>query len=178
MKTSNLIQRLKTPINNKLLNAFSFGGGLVNGGLGKEAMECLKNIFSFDYMGSAEFEWGAVPEALQCIAKGIHSEEYTHFNFECIWKYKDWKDKITIKGNRTIYVICKLEDKEEIVNRIKLFSKNSFNDTKEMIHLDMALADKMHINNLSGWLELDNGYMFFICEEMYNKTVQLFWGEK
>ena len=51
MDRSWLIQRLNKPREYEgklkgLENAFSFGGGLVNGGLSKEAMELL----NFDYM--------------------------------------------------------------------------------------------------------------------------------
>ena len=55
-----LIQRLEKSKN--YVNPFSFGGGLVNGGLSKDAMSLLKPIFSFDYMGSAEFDFGVLPK--------------------------------------------------------------------------------------------------------------------
>jgi hypothetical protein len=69
MKDSYLIQRLHKPeswrIKGKVLdNAFSFGGGLKNGGLTTKALDLLRDIFSFDYMCAAEFEFGAVPAAL------------------------------------------------------------------------------------------------------------------
>jgi hypothetical protein len=73
MKRTWLVQRLQKPapmsIKGKdISNLFSFGGGFRNGGLTDEAMALLKNVFSFDYMGSAEFEWGAVPQALSFLA--------------------------------------------------------------------------------------------------------------
>ena len=58
-----LIQRLLPPASTD--NPFSFGGGLINGGINEQGMHALRSVFSFDYMGSAEFEWGAVPKALQ-----------------------------------------------------------------------------------------------------------------
>ena len=39
-----------------------------NGGLSSEAMDLIRGIWAFDYMGAAEFEFGAVPKALQKIA--------------------------------------------------------------------------------------------------------------
>src|SRR4051812_12009846 len=66
-----LVQRLEKPRNGGVMglaSAFSFGGGLVNGGLSKEAMGMLKIIFSFNYMGSSEFEYGAVPAAFQLLS--------------------------------------------------------------------------------------------------------------
>ena len=70
MKRTYLIQRLEKPRTLKIAgvelkdNPFSFGGGLRNGGLSKDATDLLRPLFSFDYMGAAEFEFGAVPEAL------------------------------------------------------------------------------------------------------------------
>ena len=40
-----------------------------NGGLSNEAMDLIRGIWSFDYMGASEFEWGAIPKALGEIAK-------------------------------------------------------------------------------------------------------------
>jgi hypothetical protein len=77
-----LIQRLQKPLRvpenaNPLLKAmaggaagpFSFGGSYVRGGLTEEANKALGEIFMFDYMGSSEFEWGAVPKALSGLAQ-------------------------------------------------------------------------------------------------------------
>lgn len=69
-----LVQRLRKPPKREHPifgkdNPFSFGGGLQNGGLSGEAMDLLREVWSFDYMGAAEFEWGAVPEALSRLAK-------------------------------------------------------------------------------------------------------------
>lgn len=96
MKESYLIQRLKKPFKiedklKNLQNMFSFGGGLTNGGLSKEAVSLIRNIFSFDYMGSSEFEWGAVPEAMKKIAQeGLKKNLITAAR---ILEYKDKKSK-------------------------------------------------------------------------------------
>lgn len=75
MERSYLIQRLKDPYLGHEKNPFSFGGGYKNGGLADEAIDLLKDIFSFDYMGAAEFEFGALPKALNRIASEI--KDYT-----------------------------------------------------------------------------------------------------
>jgi hypothetical protein len=71
-----LIQRLRRPTHKlyesdrgMVLAGMSFGGGMKNGGLGEPAMRMLLRIFEFDYMGSSEFEHGAIPKSLQQIAK-------------------------------------------------------------------------------------------------------------
>ncbi len=103
-----LIQRLKKPTNpkngllSKVVESFNFGGGYKNGGLSKDTMELIRNIFSFDYMGSAEFEYGALPKALDKIATNISN---TTFEISCK----------TRNGNTsTIYAICNSTDVNEI----------------------------------------------------------------
>jgi hypothetical protein len=76
-----LVQRLQRPYKGKeggLIkddpNIFSFGGGFKNGGLSKQAMDIFKELFRFDYMGAAEFEFGAVPKAFQAIAQNAEKK--------------------------------------------------------------------------------------------------------
>lgn len=69
---SYLIQRLKRPHKSDgplgdLARCFAFGGGLADGGMSKEAYALVNKLWRFDYMGSSEFEWGAVPAALAAI---------------------------------------------------------------------------------------------------------------
>ena len=184
MQNSYLIQRLKTPFESEglakgLVNAFAFGGGLVNGGLSKEAMELLGDIFRFDYMGSAEFEWGAVPKALSKIADSI--ESYIAFGEDVKYKYRQYyygrkKDPEDLSGKAKVYIICLKDDKEEVVDRIKKFAVNHKDCfTKERVCLDEVLSGSSEYNkDLGGWLELDNGYFFFTDKEMYAKTCRLF----
>lgn len=41
--------------------------------------------------------------------------------------------------------------------------------TKERVGLHNAFAEPDRNPNLRGWLELDNGYIFFVDKEMYEK---------
>ncbi len=176
MDRSWLIQRLNKPYKvendmTKLANAFSFGGGLVNGGLSKEAMALLSPLFTFDYMGSAEFEFGVVPETLSKIFK--NRKQYVDFTMAVKYKFKEWKTKETKTGTHDVFIICNKEDKDEVVERISKFAKESYHDTKEVISFDSALADAKYKERLIGWLELDNGYMFFKDRETGKKTADL-----
>lgn len=78
--SSYLIQRLQTPQDYGKFkdNPFNFGGGLKNGGLSEDAMKLLRPIFSFDYMGAAEYEFGEVPRAMQKVAKFAADKELVH----------------------------------------------------------------------------------------------------
>src|SRR5208282_5675864 len=71
LRRTYLVQRLKTPYKGNADNPFNFGGGLLRGGMNEEGYRALNQIFTFDYIGSAEFEFSAVPKAIEAIAKGF-----------------------------------------------------------------------------------------------------------
>lgn len=179
MENSHYIQRLERPVPKehrdnplvKLGNAFSFGGGLKNGGIPEEGMKIIRDAFQFDYMGAAEYEWGEVPKALARIFE--NRENYIDFSFTC--RFKSWKRE----GKSTVYVIAKPEWKDEIKKRIRRYAigravkSNGFPvKVKGGVLLESAMAGDSE--RIKGWLELDNGYFFFIDEEMFNKTKEIF----
>jgi hypothetical protein len=190
MESSYLVQRLQKPYkteNNltRLANAFSFGGGLVNGGIPEEGMKLLKDIFRFDYMGAAEFEFGAVPKALSKISENY--ENLIGFKIMAPYLYEGWdKGKKEFKGIKPVYILCHKDDRDEVVKRIKKWAKCNYQSkdflTKEAVNLNLSLASQQlleekirdYVNDTVGWLELDNGYFFFTDEEMFQKTCDLF----
>ena len=178
MKESYLIQRLLAPYKGKpgvlsIANIFAFGGGYKNGGLSDNAMDLIKDIFQFDYMGSAEFEFGAVPKALSKIAEGVNKGEYIAFRLPIKWKYKDWRTNKTDKGVRDVWIICNKTDDLEVISRINKFATDSYHNTKERIILDASLAEAEYSNKTIAWLELDNGFMFFKDKECFEKMANL-----
>ena len=166
MKISYLIQRLKAPYPkdsplSNFGNAFSFGGGYVNGGLSNEAMEYISDVFSFDYMGAAEFEFGALPEAFgkmidyDLIAESIEV---------------DRADKTKCK----VFYICNKDHRIEVRKRIKSWSKSeAYGETKERVGLCAAVNNEKYANYI-GWIELDNGFMFFLDEKAATKMAAAF----
>jgi len=166
---SYLIQRLLKPfppikgknasVLESLSNTFSFGGGLKNGGISEKGMSLIKDIFRFDYMGSAEFEWGAVPEALQKIAKNREM---------CI------VGQTSVGENKTpVYIICQKEELSEVIKRVQKFASEWNHETKEHVCL-YEVVNKKGYEDCCGWLELDNGYFFFTDKDMFERTVKLF----
>ncbi len=157
MGRSWLIQRLEKPYGT--INPWSFGGGLVNGGLNKKAMEILKNLYSFDYMGSSEFEWGAVPAAFNFLA-----EQSTNHNL--------------ISGQiSNVFYICPKNYEEGVKKVISdlLEDENKNFRLKEFCGLKNRVENPNEYNERKvGWLELDNGFMFFVDEEMFKNSKTLF----
>lgn len=164
LNSTYLIQRLIKPINSKngeILNSFAFGGGLKNGGLSTKAMELLTPIFSFDYMGAAEFEWGAVPNSFKRIA-------------EYIKEYAPWDIKI---NNRSVYIIGQKELESDIDKLLMQLSNNKV-FLKESSGFDHALGLDKWMGDKDcryiGWLELNNDFMFFTDKETFEKVCALF----
>lgn len=178
MKSSWLVQRLKKPY--KRDNPFAFGGGLRNGGLSDEAMEILRGVFSFDYMGAAEFEFGAVPKILQEMARSADVYEAFSFTFPLAKVAKGWRDKSEGDpiGDATIYVICHKDDKKEVQKRIMSWAAKQYdpkNQLKEMTMLPQTLRpDSDWETGVEGWLELDNGFFFFLDKEMWKNVADMF----
>ena len=181
MKRSWLVQRLVTPMHvqgdsplAKLgPNPFSFGGGLRNGGLTDEARKMLGDVFDFDYMGSSEFEWGAVPEALAKIVD--HIDQYGWYSEPIDYRYTEWRSGKIVTGTTHVYILCPEIWKEEVIKRIKEWALDQSNGMKEnpMVACGLSGKEKYH-HNLKGWLELDNGFMFFSDKKMFDKTMGLF----
>jgi len=179
---SYLIQRLKEPWGGALGlkgNPFSFGGGLRNGGLSDEAMDLIGGIFSFDYMGSAEFEFGAVPEALQKIAKSAEAGGLVGFSLSIplkvvpgSWDDPDKDKKLT--GEEPVYVLCPSAWREDVCERIYEIARGKGHQ-KESPHFTRALRPFREWDaDTHGWLELSNGFFFFLDKEMWEKTCNLF----
>jgi hypothetical protein len=175
VRSTYLIQRLKKPV--KRDNPFAFGGGKRNGGLSDEAMGLLRGIFSFDYMGSAEFEFGAVPEALNRIAN-TKDLAATVVTVPVARVKADWRDKSKTKpeGDAAVYILCSEADAVEISGRVLDLATGSFDGhLKEQPRLSSSLRpfDEWD-GDVCGWLELDNGYFFFTDVEMWQTTAELF----
>lgn len=146
-------------------NPFSFGGGYKNGGLTDDAMTLLRGIFAFDYMGAAEFEFGAVPQAFAVIART---------------KLAAFSIDPAFEAEHVVYVLAPAEWATEVTTRIREFAKGDYDKDayrlKEATRLRAVLDGDKFTDRLGGWLELDNGFMFFTDKEMWEQTCKLFGG--
>ncbi len=172
-----LVQRLNAPVGEgqmgALIEGFSFGGGYRNGGLSKDAMALLRPIFSFDYMGAAEFEFGAVPKALgamverSAVGKRHRSQVPGLATFEIMFAH----DGVT----HTLYAIADADATMEVAERVQswLLPYGERPDLKESPMLDRALAGDEWCRT-RGWFELDNGFFVFLDREMWQQMAALF----
>ena len=155
MEPTYLVQRLLSPIGK--FNPFSFGAGR-NGGLSKEAVKIVSEIWEFDYMGRGEFEFGAIPKALYRIG------DYASRSKAVIGK---------IELAKSVFYLCESNEKNEVEKVIKKIANNKQN-LLERAYLSEVIAGHKDYQNYMGWLELNNGFIFFTDREMFDKTLNLF----
>ena len=196
LNETRLVQRLEKPwksgdILGDIKASFAFGGGLKNGGLSDQAFTMLKDIFSFDYMGAAEFEFGAVPQALKMIASNAdHLEAFTiqfplsevkepySFGYHRVNGRRVKKKKVTqeCKSLAEIFVIAPKEWREELAVRIKKWACEDYNPglkASTCLNASLRPTEDYHKRKV-GWLELDNGFFFFTDREMFKQVAELF----
>ncbi|HJZ18842.1 MAG TPA: hypothetical protein VJ208_01950 [Candidatus Nanoarchaeia archaeon] len=157
MEKTYLVQRLTKPKGR--INPFAFGGGLVKGGLSDEGANLISKIWDFDYMGASEFEWGAIPKTIQRIA------QYSSKGSAVIGNVQLEKD---------IHYFCERDMKIYVEQTIRDIANNKLR-LKEPAYLKEAIKmDDGFGLRYKGWLELNNGFAFFVDEEMYGNTLRLF----
>lgn len=151
MKSSFLVQRLMKPTEG--WNPFSFGGGYANGGLSDQAVAVLSKVFSPDYMGSAEFEFGALPEAFQNLVKSSTK------------KAKIASMDIKVRG-LTVWCIFNEEhhDRKDVDQRV-VDLMNGNHKTKESLRCDQVFED-IQKAEVVGWFDLNNSILFGVDKDM------------
>lgn len=193
MERTRLVQRLKAPEGNTDVfgnDPYVNSGGVKNWGLTDRAMTLLKGIVRFDYMGAAEFEWGAIPKGLKKISDHALAEELMSFVISIplreVGRTLFDPDNEPPEGNGFVWVICRSEDIEEVSRRIRGWAANDNdrhdNNTdnagwwlEERTCLNAALRpNPSWPSAVCGWIELDNGFFFFTNKVMYEKVCQLF----
>lgn len=163
MERTWLIQRLQKPFKMNIAgreidNPFSFGGGLKNGGMSDDAMKLLRELFSFDYMGSSEFEWGAVPNAIKFLA-----EQSSNNNLVA--------SKMFVGKDEEVFYLCPKQYQESVMETIKKLREGD-KDIRLKEHCGLREyfnEQKEYYKKNIGWLELDNGFAFFVDREIFEK---------
>lgn len=178
-----------------------FGGGSL--GLSAEARGLLRNLFVFDYMCAAEYEFGRIPEVLGLLAKS--SQNLVAFEFEVpasAIKPGWWRDMIGREIRQKEIAAARAEGKkpprakkpkldpikpatfyaigpkgtEAYVRALVLACASGQQASKGGHKVDICLDPQpgRDIDDLIGWMELDNGYLFFRDKPTWERTCALF----
>ena len=174
LKPSRLIQRPLKP-SDKGPNPFSFGGGRRYGGLAEDIAKLISRFFDFDYMGRAEFEYGAVPEALARLFGWAVENQLEVWEFELPPKAKGVsapsfrEEKYRIKkGPLKMYALAFRDWKEQVEERILEIVRGRISLKEEPLFFRayMEPVKGGDTDRLAGWFELNNAFMFFADPEM------------
>ncbi len=181
MRKSYLVQRLKKPTTRR--NPFAFGGGYLNGGLSEEAAEIVFQLMSFDYMGSAEFEFGALPDAFNMMMRhDLATRTITIDEADVAAPSKINRPIEPIEDHvydGTLTLIGNDDDLDEIETRVRAWASQDYNsDMKENTNLARALRP---VNTwdaqIVGWFELNNGFMVISDQEMAETIKDAYFGD-
>lgn len=105
----------------------------------------IDSIINLDYMGSSEFEWGALPQSLERIRKDLNF--YTYLDVPI-------KDKI-------ITVFCKNTQKTDVKQYLTDLSNKKFT-LKEFSGFDLYINDDGYFKDrFDFWWDIENDMMFW-----------------
>ena len=113
----------------------------------------IDSILSFDYMGSSEFEWGALPKSLNRIRD--HKADYVYLTFMI-------KDK-------SITVYCKSSDVSEVDAYLNTLVENKIH-LKEWSGFDKYIKGGDYFSDrFQFWWDIDNDIMWWKTDEKFEK---------
>ena len=194
MNNTYLVQRLNAPpksdMHDKIEHAFG-GASMIN--MGPEGFKLLRDVFSFDYMGAAEYEFGTVPKVLSAVVADSTRLVATTITIQAANIEPNWKRKYpthTTKGepkkkkqpkrptitDKVVYVLCRKEHLPEVEARINLLAGGKIRTKMGTAFPNSLDPLDEHDGRAMGWLELDNGFFFFLDRTMWRKTATLFTG--
>lgn len=134
MKNPHLIQRAKFSNNN--------------------SKKGIDSILSFDYMGSSEFEYGALPESLKNIRKNISN--YVQFNYS-----------FNQHPEKSVTVFCLKEQQDFIGNILEQLADRQIR-LKEFSAFDSYINDDGYFKDkFDFWWDIENNFMFWKSNEEF-----------
>lgn len=117
----------------------------------------IDSLLQFDYMGSSEFEWGALPKALKRTRE--NTKDYIQFEFT----FKDFP-------NKPIMILCKEADKGELPKILNQLANRELR-LKEYCDLDAYLKEDKEDDDCRAsdfWWDIENDYFFWRSNEEFN----------
>ncbi len=151
MESPRLIQRLKAPSNNAITWAFpSTRTGLFS----QEQIRSLTPILTFDYMGSSNFEFGKVRDAINMTYKFFSENLGTYGQIDL---------------QKPIFYLTSRSLESDVKKFLTQLSQNGDNHFifEKPTYLKETLDNRGDDSKYKGWIELNNPFMFFTDQEMY-----------
>ena len=172
-----LVQRLERPFKDVKAPAPSskYRDALLAGGdVPAEFTAMRGGILRFDYMGSSEFEFGAIPRALHEMARTASAFKSTTITIPKGEIDRGMRGASGPTRDGMVYLLARPEHRAHAEALIRETARDRFKPRlKEIPYLGRALCegDEAHT---AGWLELDNLFWFFTDKRMHDGVKMLF----
>lgn len=160
----------------------------------KEAATLLHWFIAFDFMGAAEYEFGSVRDAIARLVRDsdqvVASQMVLSAN-EIPPNHRRDSPVYTKRGkpakkqpvrapvvDRTVYMLCRQADADEVCERIRKLATRRIR-VKMGTLFDLALDPVEEWDSKTvGWLELDNGFFFFLDKDMWTAMTMMLTGKQ
>lgn len=117
----------------------------------REGKQGIDSIISFDYMGSSEFEWGALPKSLRRIRDNKDSYALQELLIQ---------SKVNPKKSYRIAVYAKVNDLQEVYDRIRDLAEDKIR-CKEWHAFNHFINPSWHETKVNFWWDIENDFMWF-----------------
>lgn len=127
----------------------------------KPAIVGIDSLVDLHYMGSAEFEFGALPQSLHRVVNHLDTYEIV-------------KTGIVNFENAQLFLICKPTDAEELTAILLTLRDEKPYRLKENIGLDANLSGKEKADSywfFDFWWDVENDYFFVVGKENAKKVM-------
>jgi hypothetical protein len=159
----------------------------------KEAASLLHKFVSCDTMGAAEYEFGTFRDAVASIARdsdAVVAGQMVLTASEIPRNHRRDVPVRTTRGqpkkkqpirppvvDRTVYLLCRGPDAEQVQERVRQLAKGRWR-VKMGTRFEAALdpVESWDAETV-GWLELNNGFFFFLDKDMWAATAMMFTGK-
>jgi len=117
----------------------------------------IDDLFTQDYMGSAEFEFGALPKSLKRICQRLNEyQTYTLTEFK------------RPKSDEAVRIFCLPEHKDEIVEGIRELLKSEYPKMQMKEHAGFFKTfhgENDDYHRADAWWEIDNDFFFTVGKQ-------------
>ncbi len=118
----------------------------------------IDRLLDFDYMGSSEFEYGALPDSL----KQVRAEIDAYKMYDYVFKNNP---------SKSVTVYCKATDEKEVNGFLEQLSKNKIR-LKEVCDLSEYVSGERGYRNSDFWWDIDNHFFFWKPNEDFSIKFQ------
>lgn len=123
-----------------------------------EKIEGIDSLISFEYMGSAEFEWGALPKSLRRIIEDGNGK----YGFVEIPEIKNSNDE-------PAFTYCLLSEENDVKEAIQHLSKNDYGYKESAMMSSYINNGENYRYRSNFWWDIQNDFFVLFGEEKRDK---------